>query len=121
MDQLKRIHETDPLHGIQMNDILSFQQRFNLVCVHPTSVRSLQDMTKLMEETDEWAMEWATSLFNVISQYDQELQSTKWGRKKCVKSTVDDHVQKKLKTANGLIFINHLPIVKSNFPKLSWW
>ena len=67
-----------------MYDILSFQQRLDLVRAHPRTIQSPQDITKLLKETEEWSDEWAESLFLVISQYDKDIGSG--NRKKRIKN-----------------------------------
>jgi hypothetical protein len=56
-------------------DILAFPQRRTLVRAPPKSLRSSADVTKLLGETEEWEVEWAALLFELVSKYDKELEA----------------------------------------------
>ncbi|KAF8221223.1 hypothetical protein L208DRAFT_1329412, partial [Tricholoma matsutake] len=76
IEWLQNVNSNDLLHGIQMMyNILSFLQRLDLVHAHSRTIQSPQDITKLLEETEEWSNEWAEPLFLMISQYDKDIGS----------------------------------------------
>lgn len=47
-----------------------------LVCANPASLFSPCAITKLLDETQEWAEEWSALLLDVICQYDNELAAS---------------------------------------------
>ncbi|KAF8241150.1 hypothetical protein L208DRAFT_1464151 [Tricholoma matsutake] len=69
--------ENDPLHGVQsVVDILSDHNRAMLICANPALLFSPCTITKLLDETQEWAEEWSALLLDVIRQYDNELAAS---------------------------------------------
>ena len=71
---LEEAVENDKLQGTRASyDILSYQQRVRLVCAPPDVVRSPAAIVALLEESEEWAEEWAQSLYAVVSAYDAEI------------------------------------------------
>jgi hypothetical protein len=56
------------------------------------------DITRLLDETEEWEKEWAATLYDVISQYDKELAATATAGKVGKSSQIP--VQKKTKTSH---------------------
>ena len=85
IEWLRNASSNNVLHSIRMMyNILSFQQRLDLVRAHPRTIQSPQDITKLLKETEEWSDEWAESLFLVISQYYKDIGSG--NRKKRIKN-----------------------------------
>lgn len=64
---LKYEHSINPLHSAwPPHLILSQTQRMTLVCTHPTKIRSEHDITTILDESKEWADEWAAKVFAVI-------------------------------------------------------
>ena len=69
--------ENDPLCGVRsVVDILSDHNRAMLICANPASLSSPHTITKLLDETEEWAEEWSAQLLGVIHQYDKELAAS---------------------------------------------
>lgn len=60
-----------------MYDILSYENRVNLVRALPKSLQTPGHITELFDETEEWGKEWADKLFKVVSEYDKELERDK--------------------------------------------
>lgn len=78
IEWLKMAAGADPLHGVRATyDILSTSQRAVLVRTAPNKIKFASDIRQLLEETDEWEAEWAGSLFELISNYNNEYCTTK--------------------------------------------
>jgi hypothetical protein len=93
---LTAAHENDPLRGVwAMYDILPHSNQVNLVRAKANSLRMLQSITELFEQTKEWEEEWAQSLFAVVMDYECHLKS----RGKEI-SVVNSHVPKKTKVSH---------------------
>ncbi|KAF8055298.1 P-loop containing nucleoside triphosphate hydrolase protein [Lyophyllum atratum] len=68
-------------------DILAFPQRFTLVRTLPKLIRSPADLARLLGETEEWQLEWAASLFELVSGYDRELAALALQEKQLLRAT----------------------------------
>ncbi|KAK7002510.1 P-loop containing nucleoside triphosphate hydrolase protein [Favolaschia claudopus] len=73
-DWLSSAHTTDPLRAVRPPTfILDAKSIKSLSTVHPDRMRSSDDVTSTLDETPEWAEEWASRVFYAISKYDDEL------------------------------------------------
>jgi hypothetical protein len=57
------------------NLILSDTQHVTLTHTNLSKLESPEDITALLEESDEWGTEWAAKVFEVITQFNQEYAS----------------------------------------------
>ena len=63
----------DPLHAVCPPDfILLDTQRAMLVCVDSKKIKTVQDITALLEESDDWDAEWSAKIFRVVMQFETE-------------------------------------------------
>jgi hypothetical protein len=73
---LMAVYTTDPFCCSCPPDlILSDMQHTTLTRTNPSKLESLEDITVLLEESDEWGTEWAVKVFEVITQFNQEYAS----------------------------------------------
>jgi hypothetical protein len=74
---VRAVFENDPLRGTRtIYDILSYNQRLKLVCAPQDSVQTPEAITALLEESEEWAGEWAAPLYQVVKDYDLSLKAS---------------------------------------------
>ncbi|KAJ7314178.1 P-loop containing nucleoside triphosphate hydrolase protein [Mycena albidolilacea] len=68
-------HSSDPLRAVRpLTYILDAKAIKTLSTVHPDRLSSVSQVVAVLEETDEWEVEWGSNVFAVISAYDAELQ-----------------------------------------------
>ena len=86
IEWLKVEHKLDPLRSVRPPHlILSHTQRFILTRVNANQIKLPSDITALLNESSDWADEWALKLFNVLLQYKADLftlNSTKGNKRK---------------------------------------
>ncbi|KAJ7251796.1 P-loop containing nucleoside triphosphate hydrolase protein [Mycena haematopus] len=71
---LDAVHASDPLRAVRPSShILDAKAIKRLSIVHPSRMTSAADVVYTVQETEEWAVEWSSEIFNVISAYDFEL------------------------------------------------
>jgi len=64
-------HSVDSLRSVRPPHlILSHSQRFELVRAHPKRLKSVSDITTLLNESSEWESEWASKIYGVITQFN---------------------------------------------------
>ncbi|KAJ7845810.1 P-loop containing nucleoside triphosphate hydrolase protein [Mycena olivaceomarginata] len=69
-------HSSDPLRAVRPPTyILDAKAIKTLSTVHPDRLSSVSQVVAVLEETDEWEVEWGSNVFAVISAYDAELQN----------------------------------------------
>ena len=74
---LKMQHANDSLGVFRAEyDILSFEQREQLCCTHIKYITSSADIVKIVDETEEWAEEWAEMIYNLICDYETSLSTS---------------------------------------------
>ncbi|KAJ7822713.1 hypothetical protein B0H14DRAFT_2598285 [Mycena olivaceomarginata] len=70
-------HSFDPLCAVRpATYILDAKAIKTLSTVHPDRLTSVSQVVAVLEETDEWRVEWGSDVFAVISAYDAELKKT---------------------------------------------
>ncbi|KAN0128795.1 hypothetical protein V8E53_013382 [Lactarius tabidus] len=52
--------------------ILSEMQHASLVCVDPRSLKTAEDITALLQESDKWNKEWSMKVFEVIKKFEKD-------------------------------------------------
>ncbi|KAJ7827770.1 P-loop containing nucleoside triphosphate hydrolase protein [Mycena olivaceomarginata] len=68
-------HSSDPLRTVRPPTyILDAKAIKTLSTVHPDRLSSVSQVVVVLEETDEWEVEWGSNVFAVILAYDAELQ-----------------------------------------------
>jgi hypothetical protein len=78
IEWLEQVHESDPLRSVRPpHIILSPLHRQILVRKQPKHIRNATDITAILEQTDEWAEEWQEKVYQVIQQFDRDLESSK--------------------------------------------
>ncbi|PPQ81297.1 hypothetical protein CVT24_009899 [Panaeolus cyanescens] len=66
-------HAQDPLRCVRpIHMVLSHSQRHELVRADPSKIKSPSDVTALLKETKEWAMEWEVKVFAVIETFKKD-------------------------------------------------
>lgn len=81
IEWLKLEHASDPLRTVRPPHlILSQTQRLILTRVNPKQIKSPSDITTLLNESSDWAEEWAGKLFTVFLLFEADL-ATLNGRK----------------------------------------
>jgi hypothetical protein len=73
---LKFQHANDSLGIFRAEyDILSFEQRDQLCRTHIKYITSSADIVRIVDETEEWAEEWAQMIYNLICDYETSLST----------------------------------------------
>ena len=64
-------HSIDPLRSVQPPHlILSQQQQAILVRTHPDKIKTKEDICHILEESTEWANEWASKIYQIIKKFE---------------------------------------------------
>jgi hypothetical protein len=73
---LKTQHANDSLGVFRAEyDILSFEQRELLCKTHMKNITSSTDIVRILDETEEWAEEWAEIIYILIRDYETSLST----------------------------------------------
>ena len=73
---LKMQHAIDSLGVFWAEyDILSFDQRDQLCRTHFKYIKSPANIVRIVDETEEWAEEWAEMIYNLIHDYETSLST----------------------------------------------
>ena len=82
VEWLEQVHENDPLKSVRPpHIILSPLHRQLLVRKQPKHIQNADDITTILEQTNEWAEEWQEKVYQVIQQFDRDLESSKRSQK----------------------------------------
>ena len=82
VEWLEQVHENDPLKSVRPpHIILSPLHQQLLVRKHPKHIQNADDITTILEQTNEWAEEWQEKVYQVIQQFDRDLESSKRSQK----------------------------------------
>ena len=74
IEWLKIQHANDSLGVFRAEyDILSIEQREQLCRTHIKYITSSADIVRIVDETEEWAEEWAEVIYNLIRDYETSL------------------------------------------------
>ncbi|KAJ7756104.1 hypothetical protein B0H14DRAFT_3599693 [Mycena olivaceomarginata] len=73
---LSKALSTDPLRAVRpASFILDAKGIKKLSTVHPDRMKTVGDVTAALEETEEWTLEWGTSIIEIIANYDAEISA----------------------------------------------
>ncbi|KAJ6468883.1 P-loop containing nucleoside triphosphate hydrolase protein [Mycena sanguinolenta] len=71
---LDSAHASDPLRAVRpASHILDGTAIKRLSVAHPSRITSTSNVIYIIQESDEWAVEWSRQIFDIISGYDSEL------------------------------------------------
>ena len=54
--------------------ILSHNQRLTLIRTHPSKITTPKSITTILDQSPEWAEEWAEKIFSVIAKFNEDIK-----------------------------------------------
>ncbi|KAJ6592211.1 II DNA helicase [Mycena vulgaris] len=102
-------HNSDPLRVVRPASFILDAKSIKKLCtVHPDCMTSVVQVISTLEESDEWAAEWGSAVFSIISTFDEEMarSAPKKTQKRVVEREDHTHVEKRSRRQQVLSEVN---------------